>query len=206
MANEKQIEENSGQKEYEEDIRDFRTIMTTFWLTTKLEKDKHLLSLSAGAIGLLVTLLMTVGVKSVFQAATYGVSILLFLICIVVVVFILDRNATFIERLLLENKRSDRLLTILDKTAGTSFVLGVIGVLLIGGIAMMGNLTELKETNMAKEKSNKVSRKIIHKKADIQDSVAGAGVFQPKKPPKSTDQTKGSGSKSDSGTTDKDSK
>jgi len=70
---------------------------------------------------------------------------------------------------------------------------------------MVGNLTELKETNMAKEKSNKVSRKILHKKADVQDSVAGADVFQPKKPPKETDQTKSSGSESDSGA-DKDSK
>jgi len=205
MANEEQKKKNSEQNEYEEEKRAFRSAMLTFWLTTQIERDKHLLSLSAGAIGLLVTLMMTVGVKSVFQASIYGISILLFLVCIGAVVFILGRNATYIEGLLLKNKPSDRVLTFLDRTASTSFILGVVCVLLIGGTAMVENLTKLKETNMAKEKSNKVSGRILHKKADYQDSVAGADVFQPKKPQKQPDQTKGSGSKSDGGT-DKDSK
>lgn len=55
---------NEERNTQEKDIQ-FYAASVTAWFNTRLEHDKSLLALSAGGIGLLVTLLTTVGVKSI---------------------------------------------------------------------------------------------------------------------------------------------
>jgi nucleoid-associated protein YejK len=59
--------ESSDKEDYEAKQKAFYSAMIAAWLNTRLERDKQLLGLSVTAIGLLVTLLRTVGVSSLLQ-------------------------------------------------------------------------------------------------------------------------------------------
>ena len=63
------------------------------WFNTRIEHDKSLLTLSAGGIGLLITLLTTVGASSIQILLLYGFAILFFLVCIISVLIIFKRNS-----------------------------------------------------------------------------------------------------------------
>ncbi|MGC9491547.1 hypothetical protein, partial [Vibrio genomosp. F10] len=67
------------------------------WLNTKFELDKSLLTLSTGAIGLLVTLLTTVGASSVEGLVLYFVALLCFLVCVISILLVFKRNAKHLE-------------------------------------------------------------------------------------------------------------
>ncbi len=50
----------------------FYSAVVSAWVETKMERDRTIVTLSAGAIGLLVTLLTTVGVKAPFTLWLYA--------------------------------------------------------------------------------------------------------------------------------------
>ncbi|MGV2389941.1 MAG UNVERIFIED_CONTAM: hypothetical protein LVR29_21790 [Microcystis novacekii LVE1205-3] len=81
--------ESSDKEDYEAKQKVFYSAMITAWLNTRLERDKQLLGLSVTAIGLLVTLLRTVGVSSLLQIILFGVALFAFLITVVSVIYIL---------------------------------------------------------------------------------------------------------------------
>ncbi len=61
----------------------FYTAGVTAWYNTSLEHDKSLFTLSAGGIGLLITLIRTVGVPSAETLILYIAAMISFLICLV---------------------------------------------------------------------------------------------------------------------------
>lgn len=109
------------------------------WYNSSLERDKSLLTLSAGGIGLLITLLTTIGVSSAESLILYLLSIICFIICLFSILFIFNRNRAYIEKILKskETKSSvDPLLPILDKIALGSFGLGIMLAAILGmGVA-----------------------------------------------------------------------
>ncbi|WDT74288.1 MAG: hypothetical protein MPW16_13610 [Candidatus Manganitrophus sp.] len=56
---------SSEENDYKAKELAFYEATVNAWITTKFEKDKHLLTLSLAAIGLLITLLTTVGAATV---------------------------------------------------------------------------------------------------------------------------------------------
>ena len=70
------------------------------WYATALEHDKSLLVLSAGGIGLLITLLTTIGVSSVESFILYIFAIISFITCCFSVLTIFRFNKKYIENLL----------------------------------------------------------------------------------------------------------
>ena len=136
------------------------------WLNTNFELDKSLLTLSTGAIGLLVTLLTTIGATSVEGL------VLSFLVCVVSILLVFKRNAIHHQEIISERQTSDPLLKSLDTLAAISFVFGVVLTLLIGGTTAINQFIE-KEIKMTKE-----ANKTIHN-AVVGDSINGLEALRP---------------------------
>jgi hypothetical protein len=102
------------------------------WFNTRFEHDKSLLALSAGAVGLLITLISTVGVKSVETLILYILSLACFVVCLGALLWIFRRNAKHLEDVVRETAVDDQLLNTLDRVAVSSFMFGVILSSIIG--------------------------------------------------------------------------
>lgn len=102
------------------------------WINTALEHDKSLMTLSAGGIGLLVTLLSTVGVGNVILLVLYIAAMLAFLVCVVGVLGVFRRNQTHIKQVVDGKDDPDPVLHALDAAARASFGIGAILTTIIG--------------------------------------------------------------------------
>lgn len=114
-------EEKAAQKEIE-----FYAAATTAWFDTKLERDKSLLTLSAGGIGLLITLLSTIGIHSIESLILYATALLSFICSLAAVLWIFKRNAAHLEDINHGKEGGDLLLDLLDNAAIFCFFLGVV--------------------------------------------------------------------------------
>ncbi|ROV61700.1 hypothetical protein EGH82_03815 [Vibrio ponticus] len=142
------------------------------WLNTKFELDKSLLTLSTGAIGLLVTLLTTIGASSIEGLVLYFAALLSFLACVVSILLVFKRNAKHLESIVQGSEANDSWLQFLDLSAAISFVLGVFLTLIIGGTTAMNQYIE-KEIKMTKKDST-----IVHNVA-VGDSINGLNSMRP---------------------------
>jgi len=145
------------------------------WFSTKLEYDKSLLFLSAGGIGLLMTLLTAFGVSSITLLIVFVVSILSFTICLFSLLFIFTRNATHLEALIAGNNTNDSILEVLDSISLFSFILGVILTLIIGISTATNNFINTEMKMVAKNNSNNSSSQV----RDVSESFNGANKIAP---------------------------
>lgn len=123
--------ETNNTTENEDEI--FRSAVINAWVNSKMERDKSLLTLSSGGIGLLVTLLSFKDVYSECELIFYAISFLAFVTCICSVLFIFTKNPNYLERLLNEdNVDGDKLLGFFDYAALISFCIGIFSTSLIG--------------------------------------------------------------------------
>jgi len=149
------------------------------WFNTSLEHDKSLLALSAGGIGLLLTLLTTVGLSSAEALVLYIGAIVSFVVALVTILVVFRRNRTHIEDILSGKSTSnDPLLTKLDATALWAFGIGVLFTAIIGLAAAIHSYST-KEKTMANETTKKTET------VPLRESFNGASNLQP-----STDFTK----------------
>jgi hypothetical protein len=139
-----------GEVVQQKDIQHYSASVTA-WFDSALEHDKSLLTLAAGGIGLLLTLLTTVGVSSCVALVLYALAIAAFLTTIVCVLFIFKRNKTHIEEVIHGARiGGDRVLTILDVVASISFGFGALLAAVIGVVSATSSFT-----NRSIEMSNK---------------------------------------------------
>lgn len=109
------------------------------WFGTRQEHDRSLLILSAGGIGLLVTLLSTVAIHSTAIVVLYILALVFFLVCLGTVLSIFKANATYLVAIVNnpDKKAEDKCLGVLDMIAIGSFsvaaalssVIGIVTVL-----------------------------------------------------------------------------
>jgi hypothetical protein len=111
---------------------EFYAAKANAWFNTRLEYDRSLLVLSAGGIGLLVTLLTTVGVDEVVLLLIFAFAIFSFIVCLLSVLYIFLRNAKHLEDLIAGRSGADSVLSVLDSVSIFSFVLGVLLSSIIG--------------------------------------------------------------------------
>jgi hypothetical protein len=178
--------ESLNEEDYKAKDRAFYSAMISAWLNTRIERDKQLLGLSVTAIGLLVTLLRTVGVSSFSQMILFGFALFAFLTTVISVIYVLDKNAAHIEEMLRGVTTESQALKILDKTAEISFVLGMLMIVIIGMHSAAINLSE-QGTSMSKEKQSNTH----HQSVTDKDSWNGVSKLrpQPPKPPQTPPNT-----------------
>lgn len=158
MADEKEVE--------------FYAAKANAWFNTKLEYDKSLLMLSAGAIGLLVTLLTTVGVNSITLLFVFFGAVISFVICLFSVLSIFSRNAKHLEDLIAGKRGNDQLLGFLDTLSIISFVVGVILAAIIGLATSTSNVLSKEDAMSEKNNSNQST-------VPLRESFNGAGNIAP---------------------------
>jgi hypothetical protein len=143
------------------------------WFNTKFEHDKSLLTLSAGGIGLLITLLSTKGVNSIESLILYVVALFAFIVCLGTLLWIFRRNAKHLENVIQGLETRDSVLAFLDNTALASFLLGVLFSSIIGVSAAVHSYQE-KEQKMTQEKSQKNQQL-----SSVRESVNGVDAIAP---------------------------
>ncbi|MHB1188445.1 hypothetical protein [Thiobacillus sp.] len=156
------------------------------WFNTSLEHDKNLLALSAGGIGLLLTLLTTVGLSSAESLILYIGAIASFVVALVAILIIFRRNRTYIENTLSGKSSNDPFLTKLDLTALWAFGIGVVFTAIIG-IAAAVHSYSTKEKTMANETTKKTETvalsfngaSSLQSSTDFTKSFNGAANLQP---------------------------
>lgn len=113
------------------------------WIRTKMERDKVLLTLSAGGVGLLVTIFSTVGVKYWWEILLYGIAVIFFVATITVCILIYDRNSKHLEDVLREKSTRDYVLERYDKLSRIFFIAAVVLSMGIGAVTAYNKLSEL---------------------------------------------------------------
>ena len=66
------------------------------WFNTRLERDKSILTISAGGLGLLITILTAFGVNNKVELIIFFLAILCFLTAIILIVIVFTRNASYL--------------------------------------------------------------------------------------------------------------
>lgn len=177
----------------------FYSAKVNAWFNTKLEYDKSLLVLSAGAIGLLITLLTTTSVGSSTLLCIFVVAIVCFLLCIIFILFIFTWNAKHLEELIQGNIRNSKILFFLDKLSVFSFIIGIIFASIFSYVAaenrvnsMEKSMSEKKESNQSISKESFDGASNLYPKIIEKKSFNGAQNLIPSRKPNS-DTTNSSG-------------
>lgn len=183
------------------------SVLLGAWIQTKMERDKTLVTLSAGAIGLLVTILTTVGVKSIWEIPFFAIAVISFLITIWSSLVIYQLNSKHLEDAIRGSSERDPRLEKYDKHSITAFIIGSVTALLIGILSASFQLIKTEEEFMTnKDKSSQSTSKpttlkksvngvtLLNPNAKINRSLDGITNLNPQviqQPTPSQDQTQG---------------
>lgn len=139
----------------EKEISYFSAIVSAY-IESSMEKDRSLLTLSAGGIGLLITLLTTIGAPSLFIIVLYSVASLSFGSVIVLILYVFSRNRSLLIKLAKNQNVStdEESLGKLDKSIYALFVLGVLVSFIFGILTSLNQLT--KEKTMSEKEEVKI--------------------------------------------------
>ena len=111
------------------------TALVNSWVTTKMEFDKSLITLSGAGIAGLITLLTTVGFLGRVGGVLYCVSVLFFVGTIAIILITLQKNAQHIEDAINQKSPKSMHLRYLDYTSWVCFAVAVITAIGIGVVA-----------------------------------------------------------------------
>lgn len=133
----------------------YYSVLLKAWIETKMERDKTLVTLSSAAIGLLVTLLTTVGTKNFWEIPLFAISVSGFLVTIWSSLKIYQLNSQHIEEAINGSSKRNPLLEKYDKLSIRAFIFGSIIALLIGIVSSSYKLKSTEVNTMAeKQKSS----------------------------------------------------
>ena len=171
----------------------FYSAVVQAWVATRMEKDRTLLSLSGGGVGLLATLLTTVGLSSSTELLLYVLAGSSFVCAIIVALRVLDRNSRYLEEVIKNGKNDDDpRLIMLDRCLWGLFLAGII---LTGAIGILSGYNSIwRDPQMAQD-----NQKIPHA-TDAREttrSLSGIGSLAPQPtspPPAGTSESQDSGS------------
>lgn len=119
----------------------FYGAMVNAWLTTKLELDKHLLSLSTFAVGLLVTLATTIGLENCYAKLAAFISASCFIVVVFTILSIFTENASMVLAQLKNDEETSQplmdKLKRLDLIASIFFKIGVVTLVAVAIITVV---------------------------------------------------------------------
>jgi hypothetical protein len=148
----KKVMRDEAQRPDDQAVAFYASGLDAFY-ATGLEQDKSILALSAGGIGLLITLLTTVGVTSLFQLAGYLSGITCFAVAVLLILVVFAKSKKHIIEVVsntydIENRTLQRL----DKSAMLFFGLGAMCSALVGVSAALYSYHQPKDSEMADKK------------------------------------------------------
>lgn len=161
---------------------EFYAASVSAWYGTTLEHDKSIFAMATGGIGLLITLLTAIGVKTVGTFSIYVGAIACFLVCLAAILMIFQKNRDHILAVVNNEVDDDPKLARLDWLAMKFFGFGV---LLAAGAGIMTAYDSyiVKEKEMATESKALISKGMAHDSVngcgDFTKSFLGAGKLQP---------------------------
>ncbi len=151
----------------------FYSAAVTAWFATALELDKSILTLAAGAIGLHVTLLTTVGVRSAEGLVLHVAALICFTVSLVLILLILKRNQDHVEAIIRGDiSGRDPSLGRLDTIARTAFAIGVILTAIVAIGAALSSFFE-REKSMVTKPSDQSQPQ------PLRESFSGADRLRP---------------------------
>ena len=164
-----------GLKELEgKNIAHYSVLLSAF-INNKMELDKTLVTLSAAAIGLLVTILTAVGVENRWEIPLFMLAVLSFLTTIWCSLQIYKFNSAHLEAVIRGSAEKDKRLKIYDKWSIWAFFIGSFSALLIGVLSAYSQLHNKEEDIMSK----KTSPTTVSKQVFLRDSVDGITNLSP---------------------------
>jgi hypothetical protein len=171
-------EEIAHQKEVE-----YYASSVNAWFNTSLEHDKSILTLAAGGIGLLITLLTTIGLSSAEALVLYVGAITSFLVALISVLVVFRHNRTYIEQVFAGKATgNDPVLAKADSIALWAFGVGVVFTAVIGISTAIHSYTS-KEKAMSSEPTKSTPafqlRESFNGAEILQKSFTGASNLQP---------------------------
>lgn len=125
---------------YNEKSVAYYTESVAAWYQTKLERDKSILTISAGAIGLMITLSCSFLTGATFSWAAFIlflVSTILFAVTIVCSIKIFNKNADYIEHVLKEE--TPHSMGVYDWISWIFFILGIIVAIAYAVVLLLTN-------------------------------------------------------------------
>ncbi len=155
-------------------IAHYQTLLSA-WIGTRMEQDKMVITLSAAAIGLLVTIVTTVGIKGFWPYFFLIISLAGFIIAIFSCLHIFQVNATHLEENLRSQsiETSSKLLKKLDIITMFCFYTAIICAV---SMAVLTSVQKSGGDQMTKKKSVK-SQKV----ENLQESFDGIKKLEPPK-------------------------
>jgi hypothetical protein len=142
-----------------------------------MERDKTLVTLSAAAIGLLVTILTTVGVKSFWEVPFFAVAVVSFLLTIWSSLAIYQLNSKHLEDAIRGSSEKDPRLEKYDKRSIRAFIVGSVAALIIGLLSASFQVHKPKDNAMA-DKEN-TSQNAGKQTTTLKESVNGITNLNP---------------------------
>ncbi len=193
---------NLKQSDLEERKRIYYSAIVNAFIDSSMERDRNLLNLSAGGIGLLVTLMTTVGVHSTFGLCLYISSIISFSVAIILILHVFKLNKSYLLKLATDEKTTEVPLKKYDSAIFILFILGIIFLFSIG-LSTANHQLNSKESQTMSADVNKKKR-IIESVDDLSklspDSIRSLTDLAKLKP------TKGSDNKKDNSNSDSEKK
>ncbi|MGY4888942.1 UNVERIFIED_CONTAM: hypothetical protein EX528_00690 [Xanthomonas axonopodis] len=146
------------------------------WFNTALEHDKSILALSSGAIGLLVTLLTTVGAKSELDQWLFGLALLSFVVSAVTILVIFRKNKAYLEDIvMMKESKLESELRNYDLLAICAFGMGISLVMILGvSNVVQSNQRKIVMSDKMKPKND---ARVVHDDYAF-DSYAGANKMR----------------------------
>jgi hypothetical protein len=152
------------------------SVLLSAWINTKMERDKTLVTLSAAAIGLLVTILTTVGVNNIWEIPLFVTAVSSFLVTIWSSLVIYQINSEHLESAIKGSSEKDPRLVKYDKRSIKAFIIGSISALLIGVLSASVQLYNKEENIMSKKTP---PPETVSKQVFLKDSVDGITGLNP---------------------------
>lgn len=161
-------------------------------ISTNMERDKAILTLSSAGIGLIVTLLTTVGVSNLLNAFLLASAIIAFLAAIWFAIIIFEFNGDYLDADLDEDEPRRRLeqrrLRKIDRCIKWSFVVGAL-LLISAGITSAYDQSLNQNAMSDKEPEKRTIKTVPDSNNTDQKSLGGVTNHNPKKKPPSDSST-----------------
>ena len=139
------------------------SVLLNSWIENRMARDKALITLSSGAIALLVTVLTTVGVQRWWEVLLFSASFISFGICIWTSLKIYQLNSQAIENELKRQDSTNLKLESFDRRTLYSFIFGVV---FLGAIGISSAVLKiLGERAMAKDTESESQQVQVIKKS-----------------------------------------
>lgn len=149
------------------------------WIQNRMERDKTLISLSTAGIGLLFTILTTMGVRNWLEILFYSFAVISFLITIITSLHIYQINSKILEDDLRGSSSDHPLFKKLDQISFFAFCGGVFFAALLGVTSGISQINK-------NERSDKMTFKKIERQSaspeTLEKSLSGISDLRPVPP------------------------